>query len=276
VVPAATETEQDSAEESLLVEPRSVGTEGAHFTSSRLVPLKADQVYPYRTVGKLFFRQRQGGSDKVCSASVIKARLILTAGHCVHPGSGVNSPFFTDFLFIPAFRDGMDPYGSWHWAFVWTTRTWMTGGGEFPNAADYALIELQDNPRGQRIADVVGFLGFETHNLIPNHAHLLGYPNNLDGGMKMHQVTAGSFREAFPNAAEYGSDMSDGSSGGPWVQNFGQVADGQAGKMKANRVIGVTSYGRIDPKRKVQGSSILDERFIELLDLACARRQGNC
>jgi V8-like Glu-specific endopeptidase len=259
------------------VQPHSVGTEGAYFTSSRLVPLKADQMYPYRTVGKLFFTQ-PGEGDKVCSASVIKRRLILTAGHCVHPGSGVNSAFFRNFLFIPAFRDGMAPYGRWEWVWVWTTRTWMTGGGMFPNAADYAFIELQDNTQGQGIADVTGFLGYETHNLIPNHAHLLGYPTNLDGGTKMHQVTAGSFQEAFPNAAEYGSDMRDGSSGGPWVQNFGKAAQGQTGNMNAgaNRVVGVTSYGRIGSKFKVQGSSILDQRFTDLLTQACARRQGNC
>ena len=276
MAPAAVETDQSFAEESLLVQPRSVGTEGAFFTSSRLVPLKADQVYPYRTVGKLFFRQ-PGEGDKVCSASVIKARLILTAGHCVHRGSGGGNGFFTDFLFIPAFRDGMDPYGSWSGVWVWTTSAWMTGGGEFPNAADYALIELEDK-QGQRIADVVGFLGFQIRNLIPNHAHLLGYPVNLDGGMKMHQVTAGSFQPASPNAAEYGSDMRDGSSGGPWVQNFGKEAAGQTGNQNdgANRVIGVTSYGRIGRKFKVQGSSILDDRFTELLNEACARRQDNC
>jgi V8-like Glu-specific endopeptidase len=241
------------------------------------VPLKADQVYPYRTVGKLFFRQ-PGEGDKLCSASVIKPRLILTAGHCVHKGSGGNSGFFTNFLFIPAFRDAKAPYGRWDWGWAITTSDWMMGGGTFPNAADYALIELKDNAQGQRIGDVTGFLGFQTRKLLPNHAHLLGYPTNLDAGMKMHQVTAGSFQEAFPNAAEYGSDMRNGSSGGPWIQNFGQEAKGQTGNMNAgaNQVIGVTSYGRIDPDPKVQGSSILDKRFTALLYTACAHRQGNC
>ena len=37
-----------------LVQPSDVGSFGAHFTSSRLVPLSADRTYPYRTVGKLF------------------------------------------------------------------------------------------------------------------------------------------------------------------------------------------------------------------------------
>jgi hypothetical protein len=75
--PAAAESEQAFTVELQLPQPRSVGTEGAYFTSSRLAPLKADQEYPYRTVGKLFFTTQPGEGDKVCSASVIRPRLIL-------------------------------------------------------------------------------------------------------------------------------------------------------------------------------------------------------
>jgi hypothetical protein len=94
----------------------------------------------------------------------------------------------------------------------------------------------------------------------------------------MHQVTAGSFQPASPNAAEYGSDMRNGSSGGPWIQNFGVQANGQSGSQNdsPNKVIGVTSYGRTAPEPKVLGSSILDKRFVDLIHAACTHRQGNC
>ena len=41
-------------------------------------------LWPYRAVGKLFFKQ--GGKSFVCSASSIGGCAIITAGHCVHQG----------------------------------------------------------------------------------------------------------------------------------------------------------------------------------------------
>jgi V8-like Glu-specific endopeptidase len=263
-----------------LITPQAVGTSGAHFTSSQLVPLSADGIYPYRTVGKLFFTIPGGGTAE-CSGAVIKPRLVLTAGHCVHQGSGGNAGFFTNFLFVPAFRNGVAPFQSWSWASVTVTDTWATGGGTSPNAADYALLELQDrmvNGSLRRLGDVTGVLGVQPLRLFPNHAHLLGYPGNLDSGLKMHQVTAGSFNTAPNNTVLYGSDMRGGSSGGPWVQNFGIPAVGQTGGLNPgrNQVIGVTSFMAADLNPQRQGSSVLDSRFTEILNIICRRRAGNC
>jgi V8-like Glu-specific endopeptidase len=262
------------------IEPQDVGTAGAYFTSSRLVPLSADRSFPYKAVGKLFFTQPSG--EFVCSGAVIKPRIILTAGHCVHSGNGSPSGFYTNFRFAPAFRDGVAPFGTWIHSFVIVTGTWATGGGIVPNAADYAVIEVQDQLVGgvlKRIGDVTGAFGVQTLSLRPNHAHLLGYPGNLDNGMKMHQVTAQSF-SLFPNnTALYGSDMGPGSSGGPWVQNFGALATGQTGGLNPgrNRIIGVTSFDfPADPNLKTQGSSILDSRFTSILNTICGRQVGNC
>jgi V8-like Glu-specific endopeptidase len=260
------------------ITPQDAGTYGAPFSSSRLIPLSADREYPYGTVGKLFFTI-PGQGDYVCSASVLRPRVVLTAGHCVH--SGTSAGFYTNWLFIPAFRDGTAPYQSWPWAYVITTSTWATGGGTVPNAADYAIIEVQDvsvSGTVRRIGDVVGYLGYQTLSLAGNHAHLLGYPCNLDSCQKQHQVTAEAYRSVSPNNVEYGSDMRGGSSGGPWVQNFGLPADGQTGGVNPgfNRIIGVTSYGYNSTDPKVQGASILDNRFLDILSTACGHRAGNC
>ncbi|MGE0684463.1 MAG: serine protease [Candidatus Binatia bacterium] len=262
------------------VEPQDKGTFNSHFTSSRLTPIGADTAYPYRTVGKLFFTQ-PGVGNFVCSASVIQRRVVLTAGHCVHKGSGSSSGFYTNFLFVPAYRDGVAPFGPWEVAYVTTTSAWATGGGVVPNAADYAMFEMQDSvieSTTRRIGEVTGWLGWQTQSLIPNHAHLLGYPASFDSGAKMHQVTAGSYRAVTPNNAEYGSDMTGGSSGGPWVQNFGAKAAGQLNGLNPGRnmVIGVTSYGYVSANPKVQGSSIPDSRFVNIFNTICAHRAGNC
>jgi V8-like Glu-specific endopeptidase len=246
------------------------GSAGGYFTSARLVPVSADRSYPYTTVGKLFFHI-PGKGDFYCSAAVIRARLIATAGQCVH--SGTTSPgFYEDFEFVPAYRDGAAPFGTWEWEYVTANTAWTKGGGKLPNAADYALIELGDqviSGATRKIGDVVGYLGYQTLRLRPNHAHLLGYPSNFDGGEKMHQVTAQALRAASSNNVEYGSDMRGGSGGGPLIQDFGDNA-------ALAKWIGVLSYYNTSTSVKVQGASIPDSRFTSLVSTACAHRAGNC
>jgi V8-like Glu-specific endopeptidase len=276
-----TPTTQPQAVNTTGVQPNNFGTAGALFTSSRIIPLAADQAYPYVTVGKLFFTDPRTGENSVCSASVLRPRIVLTAGHCVHRGSGGSNGFYTNFVFIPAYRDGVAPYGIWTWNSVVTTGEWATSNGNFPNAADFAILEVKDQTisgRTRRIGEITGFLGYQTQRLAPNHATLLGYPVNLDFGQKMHQVTAQSFAFGGNNTVLYGSDMRGGSSGGPWVQNFGIPAVGQVDGLERgeNRIIGVTSFGPVAIGPLYQGSSILNDSFIAILNRACSRRSGNC
>ncbi len=263
--------------------PKDIGTEKAPFSSSRLIPDSARLAYPYSTAGKLFFTQ-PGVGDFICSASVLRPRVILTAGHCVHKGSGGVNGFYQNFLFIPAFEAGAAtpaPFQAWNWRFVVTPTVWATGNGAVPNAADFAIIELEERPFGgtlRKIGDVTGYLGWQTNSLDPNHTNKLGYPANFDAAGKMHQVNSQHHRDIAPNNVEYGSDMEGGSSGGPWVQNFGIPAQGQAGGLNPgfNRLVGVTSYGYTSPDPKVQGSAILDNNFILILNAACSHKAGNC
>jgi len=259
------------------IEPNDVGTFGAHFSSTRLIPLTADRQYPYRTVGKLFFTIPNQGNF-VCSASVFNYRLIATAGHCVSDGNG---HFYTNWVFIPAYRDGVAPYQAWNWNTATTTNDWHFGGGGVPNAADYAIIAVSDRVFGTKLTKIgrkTGFLGWQTLSLSQNHTTMLGYPCNLDSCEKMHQVSAGAFRNTAPNNVEYGSDARGGSSGGPWVQNFGATAVGQSGGLNTgrNRIVGITSYGYISTDPKVQGASILDSRWVNMVNLMCGFTAGNC
>jgi V8-like Glu-specific endopeptidase len=259
------------------VEPANSGTLEAHFTSSRIIGAQIHTKFPYSTVGQLFFTQ-PGIGDFVCSAAVIARRVVVTAGHCVHRGSGGQSGFHTNFQFVPAPKNGVAPFGTWSWAYAAVTGAWAAGGGGVPNAADYAMIELQDQPGGVRVGDVTGSLGWQTLRLIPNHATLLGYPCNLDQCQQMHQITAGSFRSTSPNNVEYGSDARGGQSGGPWIQNFGKKASGQptGANAGANQVVGVVSYGYVATGPKAQGGSIPDSRWSDLFNTVCAHRAGNC
>lgn len=246
------------------------GSAGAYFTSARLVPVTADLSYPYSTVGKLFFTI-PGRGEFYCSASVLRKRVVLTAAQCLH--SGTSSPgFYTNFRFVPAYRNATAPFGTWGWSLVVVNSTWTTGGGRLPNAADYGVIEIQDqtvNGTVRRLGDVVGFLGYQTQRLRPNHAHILGYSSTFDSGERVHQVTAQAFRAASQANAEYGSDLRNGSAGGPLIQDFGDNAN-------LVKVIGVLSYFNTATGIKVQGASTPDARFTSLLTQVCAHRTGNC
>lgn len=263
------------------VDPQSVGTDGAYFSSSRVLPAPTTQnAYPYRAAGKLFFTGADGKSY-ICSASVIRHRMIVTAGHCVYDAK--LKKFHSNFRFVPAYHNGSAPFGTWGYSYVITTSAWASGGGGVPNAGDFAIIEATDNASAQRIGSVTGYYGYSTNSLYPNHVKMLGYPGAFDAGGWMHEVNSESFRTRSPNCVEYGSDMPGGSSGGPWLMNFGQLATGQTVSPSGatNRVVGVTSYGPVDLARRYQGASILNTTFTNtsgtgILDKACAHKAGNC
>ena len=268
------------------VRPSAAGTLGAYFTSTRVFPMftgeaaaySADRAFPYRAVGKLFFSAN--GEPFTCSAAVIQRRVVATAGHCVHSGSP--DGFYEHFLFVPAYRDGVAPFGAWTWRNVLVSPVWATGSGMVPNPADYAMISFRDqrlNPDAPlaRLGDVTGWLGWQTGSLYPNHTSKIGYPCNLDDCEKMQNVMSSSLRATETNTVEYGSDAREGSSGGPWVQNFEQVSLGGASGINAvpNVLVGVTSYIYNDEVEKAQGSSVLDGRWIQLWKAICAS-SGNC
>lgn len=257
-----------------------LGTQGTPFSSSRLVPTNARLTYPYRVSGKLFF-QKPGGGSFICSGAVLRPRLILTAGHCVHKGSGGGGGFYKSFLFVPAYHNGQAPYQAWNWRWVITTGSWASSNGSVPNKADFAIIEVEDRKFGsqfKRIGQVVGWYGYRTNALVNNHTKKIGYPGNHDSAQIMHQVDSEDFKSGGQNTRLYGSDMRGGSSGGPWIMNFGRKAAGQTGGLQPwpNRIVGVTSYGFVATGPKVQGSSILNREFLNILSKACAHKAGNC
>jgi V8-like Glu-specific endopeptidase len=265
--------------------PSAAGSFKTHYTSSRVFPLftgagadySADRAYPYITVGKLFFTI--GSAPYFCSASVIQRRIVVTAGHCVH--SGTAGGYYNNWVFVPAYRDGTAPLLAWHWRAVTVTDTWAAGGGGFPNAADYAMIEFADQSFGGytfALGDVTGWLGWQTLSLSANHTSKLGYPCNLDACQRMQIVTSSAFRNTAPNNVEYGSDARGGSNGGPWVQNFQvlQAGGGSGSNNYRNRVVGVTSYIYRLSDPQVQGASIPDGRWTDLFNTLCRLEPGNC
>eukprot|EP00048_Salpingoeca_helianthica_P008238 m.120276 g.120276 ORF g.120276 m.120276 type:complete len:448 (+) comp14551_c1_seq1:541-1884(+) len=250
-----------------------------YYTSSRLIPLSADLSWPHTTIGVLyFFAAASTGVPnpgfKQCSASVVGVRVLLTAGHCVHSGKNGQAGWYSNFLFVPATRDGAEPFGRWTMRNVAVTGTWYSGGGGVPNAADYAALVLNDNA-GVPVGARVGWLGMALGVVSPNLITQFGYPCNIDNCAKMHRVDTSSSVFGGNNCYQYGSDMTGGASGGPWIQNFGLPGSGQpapwySGRTLVNAVVGVTSYGPSNPNTdRYLGASNLDSRVTSTINLAC-------
>lgn len=273
-LPNTTQTPTKSFDQGALNEP---------YSSSQLIPAAANTVYPYRTVGKLFFTI-PGQGNFACSAATISNRIVLTAGHCVHSGTNGNSGFYTNFLFVPAFSNGNAPFNSWTSSFVTAATPWINSGGVLPNASDFGMLEMVDqviNGKTTRVSDAIGFLGFLTLSLMPNHVHMLGYACNLDNCQQMHQVISQSAVAISPSNVQYGSDMLGGSDGGPWVQNLGVPSSGQTGSGTSasfpNRLVGITSIGLLDSTQKGLMSPIPDNtNFLGLFNSICAHQANNC
>jgi hypothetical protein len=253
-----------------------VGSGGIQFTSSAVFPAAADTAFPQSTTGKLWFTIN--GAWYICSGSMIKPGVVVTAGHCVHPGNGSGAGWYANWQFAPAYRNGSAPYGIWtSWAYAATTSTWFSGGGGVPNDADYAVIVFNKNASGYRIGDYTGYLGWQYPSLIGKHVTAMGYPGNLDGGVINHRVDS-AVNQGGGNTGVWGSDMTGGSSGGGVIFNFGVGYSGSSTgwEFGQNRLVSVVSYGYTDGSIMVQGGSQFDSRWQSLINGVCTSYPWAC
>lgn len=180
-------------------------------------------IYPYITIGKLFFKQ--GGISYVCSAASIGNYAIWTAGHCVHSGNGSASGWSTNMVFVPAYKDGNAPYGQWPAKYLIVRTAWYKNGIPKGLCEDMGGAVLFPNS-GRKISQVVGWLGFAWNWSQEQHWHALGYPAASPFNGQRLIETEASFAYntdvgCSPSPVGIGCDMTGGCSGGPWIWKFG-------------------------------------------------------
>ena len=270
-------------------QPEEFGTAGQPYTTSR-VNAQGDftgRHYPYSAVGKLFFNI--GSSTYLCSASLIKRGIVVTAAHCV--ANFGRQQFYSNWRFVPAYNNGKAPYGTW----TAQTATVLTAyyNGSDPCAQtgvicqdDVALITLAPQS-GVYAGTRTGWLGYGWNGYSYNGAGQvqigqIGYPVALDSGALQERTDSQGFTAAsLSNNTIIGSLQTGGSSGGPWTVNLGlqPVLAGTSFGSAAdhNIVVGVTSWGYIDGSVKQQGASRFTTGNITvLLSAVCGATPAAC
>jgi len=268
--------------------PRDYGTSGLPFSTARvdLPDIKLTSHYPYSAVGKLFYLE--GTASFVCSAALIKPGVIVTAAHCAAK-FGTNT-FYKGWKFAPGYSNGLAPYGNWTVAQARVLTSYLNGTDSCSESGvtcrdDIAVMVL--NPQGGRYPGAsTGYLGYAYGGLgftgNTTHVTQLGYPVDLDDGVYMERNDAqGTVSFSYSSNTVIGSLMTGGSSGGPWVVNFGQ-APGLNGTSfgsyaNYNVVVGVTSWGSTTDSVKHQGASPFTSTNINsLLTKACSLYPAAC
>ncbi|MEO1013987.1 MAG: trypsin-like serine protease [Pseudomonadota bacterium] len=235
---------------------------------------------PYRQTGKLFMNF--DGLFFVCSASVIRPGLVLTAAHCVHDFGQGEAGFADEVFFQPARHNDDLPYGEWTVQRIIIPGVYFNGTDECVVTGivcenDVAILVMDANEEGEEVGEVVGRYGLYQNDRgytplgapdgqLAAHLTQVSYPQASFTGVRMIQAESVAIQDAetvFGPGADFnqvvmGSNMTGGSSGGPWIHNFGKN-DGSTGTpavdSNRNRVAAVTSWGFIDDSIKLQGAS---------------------
>lgn len=175
--------------------------------------------FPERAIGRLYFETGDGYAGW-CTASVISENVIVTAGHCVSAGDG---RWYTNFMFIPGYDSGAEPFGRWSGWRVGTFPTWHLAT-DFTR--DVGMIQILDRD-GQKVGEMVGWLGLAVGLDPAGRAwDQYGYPAELPFSGEQLSVVQSPFGYSDTNSGVLpyplatGNNMTGGSSGGPWINSF--------------------------------------------------------
>jgi V8-like Glu-specific endopeptidase len=179
-------------------------------------------LFPYTTIGKIFFRR--GGTDFVCSGASVAGgprQVVFTAGHCLNNGNGLYSKLV---VFVPAFRSGQRPFGTFPAKELWVLTPWDEDGDE---TYDIGAFDVGKNGAGQKLGPAVGKLGFGANLARELHWNVFGWPAELPftgATLQVCQASHAGDDLSVPGLGEapiaIGCDLTGGSSGGPWIYRF--------------------------------------------------------
>jgi len=264
------------------VAPQDFGTSNHVYTEARTNALGdlTTRYYPFGPTGKLWFNI--GAGSYVCSASLIKPGVVVTAAHCVANFGA--SQFYSNWRFAAAYDGGVAPYGIATAKQARVMTVYYNGTDSCAQRGvvcqnDVAVIVLNSN-----VGSSAGWYGYgwNGYSYANNQAHItqLGYPQSIDGGSWQERTDSqGYVSGSMSNNTVIGSAMTGGSSGGPWLVNLGVAGSGQGAGLapNGNVVVGVTSWGYTAAGIKEQGASpFTSANIVTLVNSSCSAYPGSC
>jgi V8-like Glu-specific endopeptidase len=229
--------------------------------------------YPHSTVGKVFFKQ--GGGSFVCSASVIRAHILLIARHCIFDYP--SKVWSTNVVFYPGYKSGpntaLGPANGWLGriliTFVSNAAGWQYDTG-FIQTYNRNRTGCQPVGNNRQVEFYTGILGYKYGGSYAARKFTpLGYPHAAPFNGKTQQQcnsttgTLNTFGEA--KTLEVGCDFTGGSSGGPWLHNYKLNQTGAN-----NLATSLNSFKWISPPRPlgINGPQFSSGNFFSLLTKA--------
>ncbi|MFD9451601.1 trypsin-like serine peptidase [Streptomyces sp. NPDC059985] len=171
-----------------------------------------------RTSGRVFFTM--GGRTASCSGdSVTSANgsTVITAGHCVK----YQGAWHTNWVFVPAYDNGNAPYGQWSATKTFATDQWAASEDMNMDVGLAVVAPLN----GQKLSQVVGAQGILFNGGYNKRMYSFGFPAAApyDGSKLVY--CSGNSNKDFLLTKDHGlgCNMTGGSSGGPWFQDFNEV-----------------------------------------------------
>lgn len=195
---------------------RAKGGGGKSSTSSATEVPAPYTTFPTATNGKVFFTDN--GVNYVCSGTALAGltgSVVWTAGHCVNEGPGDN---FTNWAFVPAYRDGARPYGTWAASTLYTTTAWATRG-DFSYDLGAARVAPAD---GATLTSTIGGGRTPAFNSAREQRYnSYGYPAARPfNGQRLWMCDSSLYMNdtnMSPATMGIQCNMTGGSSGGGWV-----------------------------------------------------------